>query len=101
MKLKLSTVLYIFSFMVVFPLSLPLYILLAFMGDDPSTPTSTLDMIYIGYLLVISILGSTILNGIFRVVSFEKNNKYTWVIFIAHLILIPVSAQYIYPYILF
>lgn len=35
-------------------------------------------MIYIVYLLVISILGASLLNAFFRVNSFNKNNKYTW-----------------------
>jgi len=100
MKLKLSTILYILSFFVIFPISQPLLMLVIVLGDDPSAPTSTLNMIYIAYLLLISILGAVIFNFIFRIFSFEKNNKYTWMIFVAHLILIPLSV-YLYTFILF
>ncbi len=100
-KLKLSTIVYTFSFLVVFPISMPVYLILAMMLGGPSVSASTSDIIYICFLLAISILGATILNAIFRFGSLNKNNKYTWGIYIAHLILIPISVHYIYPYLFF
>ncbi len=68
------------------------------MTDDVSP--STVEIMYISFMFVISILGSIILNTIFKWLFFEKNNIFTWTIFVAHLFLIPMSEQF-YSYLLF
>jgi len=95
----LGTLIYLFSFLLVFPVSIPLYLILAMGSGDPTLSTATTDMIYNCYLLFISIVGSIILNLIFKPIKWNKNNKITWSILIAHLFLIPLSVQF-YSYLL-
>ncbi|PEE83179.1 hypothetical protein CN683_24680 [Bacillus toyonensis] len=45
-----------------------------------------------GSILIVGILGSVILNRIFRPLICEKNTLLTWLIFVAHLILIPYGS---------
>ncbi|MFB7142407.1 hypothetical protein ACFCYN_22590 [Gottfriedia sp. NPDC056225] len=94
MKFKLSYIFYLFSCLVVFPLSLPVYLIIGFMTDSLESGHA-IDLMFFGFLAFITIFGSIVLNFIFRFASFDKNNKFTWSIFIAHLILIPLSV-YIY-----
>ncbi|PGM55520.1 hypothetical protein CN946_13320 [Bacillus sp. AFS053548] len=75
MKLKTSTILYILSFLIVFPVSYPLFIIIGFATEAASENVANLT--YIGYLIFISIVGSVVLNFIFRFASFDKNNKFT------------------------
>lgn len=98
MKIKTSTILYILSFLIVFPASYPLFIIIGFVTESASN--NVVNLAYIGYLIFISIVGSAVLNFIFRFASFDKNNKFTWSIFIAHLLLIPLSVD-IYEFFLF
>ncbi|MES9684047.1 hypothetical protein CN514_24875 [Bacillus sp. AFS001701] len=99
-KIELSSIIYLCSFLVVFPVSLPLYFVLAMGSADPSLSIVTTDMIYYGFLIFISIVGSIVLKRIFGTGLRNKNNKITWSIFVAHFVLIPLSVQF-YNYLFF
>ncbi|KQL41017.1 hypothetical protein AN960_05395 [Bacillus sp. FJAT-25509] len=96
----IKTTIYFGSFLVVFPLSIPLMIIMTFMTDDPSVTNSTIDWMWYGYLAFISLSGSTVLNFIFKHILGNKNTKKTWIIYILHLILIP-STTGLYETLLF
>ncbi|GGI12949.1 hypothetical protein GCM10007380_15470 [Gottfriedia solisilvae] len=87
----ITTIIYLCSFLVIFPVSIPLYAFLTFLTDDPN---ASVDFIFILYSIFISILGSYFLNLIFRPLLCDKNknDKITWSIFVAQLFLIPLSV---------
>ncbi|WP_088071958.1 hypothetical protein [Gottfriedia luciferensis] len=97
MKLKLRYILYLLSFIVVFPFSIPVYLISGFMTDSLESE-QTVNLIFFGFLAFIAIFGSIILKYLFGFAS--KNNKYSLSIFIAHLVLIPLS-YFVYNWILF
>ncbi|MFF2879485.1 hypothetical protein ACFVR2_24845 [Gottfriedia sp. NPDC057991] len=95
-KIELSLIVYFCSFLVVFPISIPLYFVLGMMSGSASA--STTDLLFYGFIIGISILGAILLNIIFK--SGKPNNKTKWGIFIAHLFLIPLSVIF-YNYLFF
>ncbi|MEH7454911.1 hypothetical protein [Gottfriedia acidiceleris] len=98
-KLELSSIIYLCSFLVVFPVSLPLYLVLCMASAGPSVSDATSDLIYNGYLIFISIVGTIILKLIFGSRLSNQNKKITWSIFGAHFILIPLSVQFYYLFV--
>ncbi|WP_336975109.1 hypothetical protein [Bacillus thuringiensis] len=89
-------ILYFFSYIFVYPcLYIPFaIILIMIVGSNP--PKSTADLWGFIFWVVITIVGTWILNAIFkRRTKLKKNNMYSWLIVILHLILIPSS-----PYLL-
>lgn len=91
-KTSIKYLLYFFSYLLVYPCSLPLLLMLTFVADSPTVSESTLDIIFYIFSLFVTVVGSTILNYLFkRSMKLNKNTKHTWLIFFAHLILIPLT----------
>ncbi|MGG2028007.1 hypothetical protein AB1282_20100 [Gottfriedia sp. S16(2024)] len=93
-KIVWGTIVYLCSFLVIFPLSTPFLFVLGELINATDVSSSTREIIFYGSLIFISILGSTILNIMFRALILNKNNKITWSIFAAHLFLIPLSSTF-------
>ncbi|RLQ96480.1 hypothetical protein D9X91_05050 [Falsibacillus albus] len=84
---------YFFSYMLIYP---PAYFgtfFLAFFADSSSTTSeSFLDKVFIFYAVIVILAGLYILNYLFRrMLKLPRNNKYTWSIFIIHIILTPLT----------
>lgn len=95
-KSLVKYILYFFSYILIYPcLYIPFGIILIMIaGSNP--PESIGNLLDTIYWIVITIIGSWILNVIFkRKAQLKKNTTYSWLIFILHLILIPLS-----PYLL-
>lgn len=89
---SIKYLLYFFSYLLVYPCSFPLLFMLTFSVDDPAVSESTSNLIFYSFSLFVTVLGSIILNYLFnRFTNSNKNNKLTWLIFISHLILIPLT----------
>ncbi|MEW9579140.1 hypothetical protein U9K47_28125 [Bacillus toyonensis] len=88
-------ILYFFSYILIYPCSYP-FIVIFVLGVGTNISEHTADLLDIFSWLVITIIGTWILNVIFkRRTKLKKNNIYSWLIVILHLILIPSS-----PYLL-
>lgn len=97
-KISIKYLLYFLSYLLVYPCSYPLLFMLAFVADNPTVSESTLDIIFYIFSLFVTVVGSTILNYLFkRSMKLKKNTKHTWLIFFAHLILIPLTYILIFP----
>ncbi|UPM52842.1 hypothetical protein [Gottfriedia acidiceleris] len=93
-KIVLGIIVYLCSFVVIFPLSTPFFFIIGELLYANDISSSTKEIIFYGNILFISILGSISLNMIFKELIFNKNNKLTWSIFVAHLFLIPFSTTF-------
>jgi hypothetical protein len=82
-----------FSYLLVYPCSYPLLLILAFATESPTVFEQTSNLIFYIFSFFITIVGSVCLNQIFRrgSLKLKRNNKYTWWIFAAHIILIPLT----------
>lgn len=62
-------------------------------GDNPdSSQYATMDIMFFVFAIVCTILGSIVLNILFKeFTGLKKNNKYSWLIFLSHIILIPLT----------
>ncbi|PEA54268.1 hypothetical protein CON64_14245 [Bacillus pseudomycoides] len=96
-KLVIKYLLYFFSYILVYIFTYPIVFILVMATDDPTVSHSWFDVTWHTFEVLATILGAWILNLIFkRTVKLEKNTKYSWLIFIMHLILIPLTPQVIY-----
>ncbi|PGS54194.1 hypothetical protein [Bacillus sp. AFS041924] len=93
-KIVLGIIIYLCSFVVIFPMSTPIFFIIGELLYANDISSSTREIIFYGNLIFISILGSILLIMMFRGLIFNKNNKITWSIFIAHLFLIPFSSTF-------
>lgn len=93
-KIVLGIIVYLCSFVVIFPMSTPFFFIIGELLYAKDISSSTMEIIFYGNLIFISILGSILLNMMFRGLIFNKNNKITWSIFVAHLFLIPFNSTF-------
>lgn len=64
--------------------------MLTFATESPQISEKTTDMVWYIFSIFVTIVGTIVLNFIFkRKMKFRRNNKQTWMVFFAHLILIP------------
>lgn len=77
---------YLFSYLLIYPISFPIFIILWL-------ATGGSDMSWKIFSIIVTIVGSLVLNNIFiKKMKFNRNTKQTWMIFFAHLILIPSTS---------
>jgi len=90
---------YFISYLLVYPCSFPLVLIIGFATESPQVPENTINMISYVFSVFVTIVGAIILNLYFKnSLELKKNNKQTWLIFISHIILIP-STYFIYNWV--
>lgn len=83
---------YFFSYLLVYPCSYPLLFMLTFTADNPAVSESTSAIIFSSFAVFVTVVGSMILNYSFKdYMKLKRNTKHTWLIFFAHLVLIPLT----------
>lgn len=91
-KLVAKYILYFFSYILVYIVAYPMLFILVMATDDPTVSHDWVHVTWYIFSVVVTILGSWILNVIFNgSVNLKKNTKYSWCIFISHLVLIPLT----------
>lgn len=85
--------LYLFSYLLIYPCSYPLLVMVLF--ACLAMPEKVADMVWYTFSIFVTIVGSLVLNIIFkRKMKLKKNTKQTLMIFFAHLILIPSTYMF-------
>lgn len=80
-----------FSYILVYPVSFIPLVLLTF--GAILIPEQSQETVFIIFYIFVTIIGAIVLNYLFRkIMKVQKNNKYSLVIFFAHLILIPTTC---------
>ncbi|HFK1742365.1 hypothetical protein ACE41B_30200 [Bacillus cereus] len=91
-KLVAKYILYFFSYLLVYIAAYPILFILVMATDDPTVSHDWFNVTWYIFSVVVTILGAWISNVIFNdSVNLKKNTKYSWFIFISHLILIPLT----------
>lgn len=90
-KIWVGYIIYFFSYILVYPVSFVPLVLLTF--GAILIPEKSQDIVFIIFYILVTIIGAIVLNYFFRkIMKLQKNNKYSLVIFFAHLILIPTTC---------
>ncbi|PEX83251.1 hypothetical protein [Bacillus cereus] len=89
-KLVAKYILYFFSYILVYIVAFPILFILVMATDDPTVSHDWVNVTGYIFSVVVTILGAWISNVIFNgSFNLKKNTKYSWFIFISHLVLIP------------
>ncbi|CAM4081939.1 hypothetical protein BAMA_16595 [Bacillus manliponensis] len=92
MSLKLKYILYFFSYFLVYPFSFPIIFPIGMWLSNPELSKNTVGLGFFILCASVTILGAGCLNVVFKNgTNLDKNTKYSWAIFISHLILIPLT----------
>ncbi|ATP40872.1 hypothetical protein CSE16_12910 [Solibacillus sp. R5-41] len=94
-KVWFGYIIYFISYVLVYPVSYIPFILLMFGGL--LLPEQSQENVFIIFGILVTIIGAIVLNFFFkRSMKLQKNNKYSLAIFIAHLILIPMTYLFFF-----
>ena len=91
-KNSIQYMIYLLSYLFVYPFSLPLLIIITFATESPTVPQNVLDLTFLIFSVFVTLAGTIMLNYLFkRYMKLKKNNSKSSVIFVSHLILIPLT----------
>ncbi|PGK15238.1 hypothetical protein CN895_07775 [Bacillus cereus] len=96
MKVFIKYVCYFFSYLLVYIPAFPIMVVLVMAGASPNQDHTMLEWILVIFEILVTIFGAWFFNFIFkRAIGIKKNIKITWIIFILHLILIPLTWRFL------
>lgn len=98
-KTLIKYIFYFFSYLLVYIPSFPVIVVLSMAGASPDVEHTILEWIITIFELSVTILGAWFFNFIFKtIIGIKKNTKFTWIICLLHLILIPLTWRLLLYY---
>lgn len=96
-KLLIKYILYFLSYLLIYIAAYPILFILVMAGDNPYEDHRVLEWIIIGFEIFATLFGAWLLNFIFRKTENLKwKDKYSLMIFILHLFLIPSTWRFLF-----